>query len=104
MVPLPKPERQTIPANGSHRGSNKQEPWAYISPCRDSTDANNECRAGNDGTDHRDGFRQCQEEDRNECIMRMRRDKADDLGKIRRHRFVLTRSKREPFAARGSDA
>ena len=36
--------------------------------------------------------------------MRMRRDKVDDLGKIRCHRFVLTRPTRWPFVAHSAKA
>ena len=71
----------------------------HINRCRKSTDTNNERGAGNHGADHRDGFRQRQQEDRSECIVRMRPDKVDELGKIRRHRFVLTRPTSSPILA-----
>jgi hypothetical protein len=50
-------------------------------------------RAGDHGPDHRDGFRQRQQEDRSQCVVRMRPDKVDEPRKIGCHRFVLTRQR-----------
>src|SRR6476620_10119559 len=43
------------------------------------------CGAGDHGPDHRDGFRQRQQEDCSQCVVRMRPDKVDEPGKIGCH-------------------
>ena len=69
----------------------------HISPCRKSADPNDQRGAGDHSSDHRDGFRQRQQEDRSECIVRMRPDKVDEPRKIGCHRSVLTRPTSVPF-------
>ena len=58
-----------------------------MSPCREGTNPNNKRRAGNDRAYHRDCFRQRQQEDCCDSVVRMPPDKVDDPGKIRRHRL-----------------
>src|ERR1700720_4801979 len=65
-----------------------------MSACRERTNPNNKCRARNYRAYHRDCFRQRQQQDRYESVVRMPPDKIDDPGKIRRHRFVFTRTTR----------
>src|SRR6476620_1208571 len=86
----PSQNAKPSPAMAPNRCGNKKEPRVHISPCGKRADPNNECRTGDQGSDHRDGFRQRQQEDRRQCVVRMRPDKVDEPGKIGCHRFVLT--------------
>jgi hypothetical protein len=52
-----------------------------MSACRERTNPNNERRAGNYRAYHRDCFRQRQQQDRCESVVRMPPDKIDDPAK-----------------------
>jgi hypothetical protein len=62
------------------RPNQKDKPSPKIAP-----NPNNKRRARNYRAYHRDCFRQRQQQDRCESVVRMPPDKIDDPGKIRRH-------------------
>jgi len=60
-----------------------------MSAGRERTNPNNKRRAGNYRAYHGDCFRQRQQEDRRESVVRMPPDKINDPGKVLHHRFVF---------------
>jgi hypothetical protein len=82
LVVLAQPERYAIACNRTGRRRNEEQPRIDLGGGRQRADADDRRRAGHDSADHRDRFRQRQQEDRAHRKVWMRSDKVDQSLKM----------------------